>query len=76
MSARIQINAKADCGLFVTDEKKRPLRIAIIDDNGQVLAAGDEVATAIYRTVVDVQNAFWIGNGQMTVIRPVVVDDL
>lgn len=70
MSARIQINAKADTGLFVTDEKKRPLRIAIIDDNGQVLAAGDEVATAIYRTVVDVQNAFWIGNGQMTVIRP------
>lgn len=71
MSARIQINAKADTGLFVTDEKKRPLRIAIIDADGQVLAAGDEVAAAIYRTVVDVQNAFWIGNGQMTVIQPV-----
>ncbi|NTV71541.1 MAG: hypothetical protein HGA71_15520 [Azonexaceae bacterium] len=72
---RIQINAKVDTGITATGTDGRPLTLALLDADGRVVAAGDELTTAIYRTVIDAQNAFWIGNGQMTVIRPLVTAD-
>lgn len=65
------INAKVDTGITATGTDGRPLTLAIIDVDGRVVAAGQDIAGAVYAAVVEAQNNFWEGRGHLTAVRPV-----
>ena len=66
-----QIRAKIDTGFAATGTDGRPLRIALLDDGGRVVADGRDVAGALFAAAIEAQNNFWEGRGHLTAVRPV-----
>lgn len=63
----VVISAVVHEGLSVTVDG-RPGRLAVIDDQGNVVAAGDQVATEARAVAVNSYRAMWIGQGHLRVL--------
>jgi len=62
-----KLSATVSTGFSVHTKSGTRARMAIIDDQGNVLAAGEEVAWAAWRVCVEVQENFWEGQGHLVV---------
>lgn len=62
-----QLSANVSTGFTVRSNSGKKARMAIIDDQGNILAAGEEVAWAAWRVCVEVQENFWEGQGHLVV---------
>lgn len=65
--AHAQISGVAHQGLTVTTADGRPARLAIIDEAGNVLEAGPEVATEAWSVTLATYRNFLIGQGHLVV---------
>lgn len=72
--ARARMTGAAHEGLHVTTIDGRPARLAIIDDDGNILEAGDQVAAAAWRTTACVLRNFLRGLGHLR-LRTTVTGD-
>jgi len=63
----VVISAVVHEGLSVTVDG-RPGRLAVIDDQGRVVAAGDQVATEARAVAVNSYRQMWIGQGHLRVL--------
>lgn len=61
------LKANVSTGFTATGPDGQSARMAIIDAQGNVLAAGDAVAWAAWRVCVEVQENFWEGQGHLVV---------
>lgn len=61
------ISAVSFEGLTITTTDGRPARLAIIDDNNQVIEAGDDVAAAVWNVSIDCHRRFLTGEGYLRV---------
>lgn len=61
------ISANVNTGYMVTTREGKPARLAIIDENGNVIEAGDAVAREAWNVCLAVQRNFWIGQGHLIV---------
>lgn len=61
------ISAVSFEGLTITTRDGRPARLVIIDDNGQVIEAGDDVAAAVWNVSIDCYRRFLTGEGYLRV---------
>lgn len=62
-----RIRATVSTGFTATTADGHPARLAIIDEHGNVVDAGIDVAWAAWRVCVEVQENFWQGNGHLVV---------
>ncbi|MDH4873048.1 hypothetical protein [Pseudomonas sp. BN515] len=62
-----RITANASTGFKVTTADGRPARLAVVDDEGNVIEAGQDLAWAAWRVCVEVQENFWEGMGWLEV---------
>lgn len=67
MSASPTISAISYEGLKAVTADGRPARLAIIDDDGKVIAAGQEVAEAAWAASIEAYRQFLKGEGHMRV---------
>lgn len=65
--AGAKLSATVSTGFTAHCESGAQARMAIIDDQGNILAAGDDVAWAAWRVCVEVQENFWEGQGHLVV---------
>ena len=61
------IRANVSKGFMLTTPDGKPAKLAVIDENGNVLAAGNDVAWAAWRVCITVQENFWEGMGHLVV---------
>lgn len=61
------ISGNVSTGYRAAADDGRPLRLALVDEAGQVVAAGDAVAWGAWRVCVQVQEQFWQGHGHLIV---------
>lgn len=61
------LKATVSTGFTVTGPEGQSARLAVVDDKGNILAAGDDVAWAAWRVCVEVQENFWEGHGHLVV---------
>lgn len=61
------ISAVSFEGLTISTSDGRPARLAIIDDHGKVIEAGDDVAAAAWNVSIDCYRRFLIGEGHLRV---------
>jgi hypothetical protein len=61
------ISANVTTGYRLTTADGRPARLALIDDQGNVIEAGDTVAREAWNVCIKVQKNFWIGQGHLVV---------
>lgn len=61
------ISANVSTGFQVKTAEGRPARLAIIDDDGNVIEAGEAVAREAWNVCIAVQRNFWIGQGHLVV---------
>lgn len=61
------ISANVSTGFQVKTADGRPARLAIIDDDGNVIEAGEAVAREAWNVCIAVQRNFWIGQGHLVV---------
>ncbi|UVK80730.1 hypothetical protein LOY46_14125 [Pseudomonas sichuanensis] len=61
------LSATVSTGFTARSESGAKARMAIIDDQGNILAAGEDVAWAAWRVCVEVQENFWEGQGHLVV---------
>jgi len=61
------ISATVSTGYTVTTADGKRAQLAIIDENGNVLEAGQAVAWAAWRACIEVQENFWEGQGHLVV---------
>lgn len=64
---RCAISANINTGFRVTTSNGRPARLAIIDDEGNIIEAGEAVAKEAWNVCIAVQKNFWIGQGHLVV---------
>jgi hypothetical protein len=65
------ISGVAHEGLTVTTADGRPAQLAVIDQDGNVIAAGPEVAKEVWHVAIAVIKNFWRGQGFLRVFsRP------
>ncbi|WP_460415521.1 hypothetical protein [Pseudomonas sp. microsymbiont 2] len=62
-----KLSATVSTGFTAHSESGSRARMAIIDDQGNILAAGEDVAWAAWRVCVEVQENFWEGQGHLVV---------
>ncbi len=62
-----RISATVSTGFNVTTADGRPARLAVVDDAGNVIEAGQDLAWAAWRVCVEVQENFWEGMGHLVV---------
>ncbi|MCQ4297467.1 hypothetical protein NAU58_17965 [Pseudomonas stutzeri] len=62
-----RISATVSEGFTVTTGDGKPARLAIIDDQGNVIEAGADVAWAAWKVCIEVQENFWEGLGHLVV---------
>lgn len=65
--AGARLEAKVSTGFIATTPSGEPAQLAILDLQGNVLAAGEEVALAAWYVCVEVQENFWEGMGHLVV---------
>ena len=63
--ARISANVNSGYQLATADGRRA--RLAIIDDDGNVIEAGVAVAREAWNVCIAVQKNFWIGQGHLVV---------
>jgi hypothetical protein len=61
------LKATVSTGFTVTGPEGQYARLAVVDEKGNILAAGDDVAWAAWRVCVEVQENFWEGLGHLVV---------
>jgi hypothetical protein len=61
------MKATVSTGFTVTSPDGKPARMAIVDENGNILAVGDDVSWAAWRVCVEAQENFWEGQGHLVV---------
>ena len=66
----INVSAKIDVGIQLTDESGAPLFLTVVDSDGRVVAIGPEVANVVFKAAVTAYDNFWQSNGRMTTILP------
>ena len=62
-----KISATVSTGFKVTTTTGTQAHMAIVDEKGNILASGDDVAWAAWRVCVKVQENFWEGQGHLVV---------
>lgn len=55
-------------GLSVTTADGRPATFAIVDENGNVVAAGKEIADAAWQASVNAYRQFLMGQGHLRIL--------
>ncbi|WP_313731319.1 hypothetical protein [Pseudomonas sp.] len=65
--AGAKLSATVSTGFTAKSESGAPAQMAIIDEHGNILAAGKDVAWAAWRVCVEVQENFWEGQGHLVV---------
>ncbi len=65
--AAATVSATVSKGFEVTAEGKKA-RIALIDEDGNVIEAGPAVAVELWNVCIQVQHNFWVGEGHITVL--------
>jgi len=71
LSAAI-ISGVAHEGFTCTTRDGKRLRMALVDDEGNIIDAGYQVAQEAWNVCVQVQNNFWLGQGHLRVLsKPV-----
>lgn len=65
--AGAKLKATVSTGFTAESESGAPAQMAIIDNQGNILAAGKDVAWAAWRVCVEVQENFWEGQGHLVV---------
>lgn len=61
------VSANVTTGYKLTTSDGRPARLAIIDDDGNVVEAGEEVAKEVWNVAIAVMKNFRIGKGHIVV---------
>lgn len=61
------LKATVSTGFTVSSADGKPARMAIVDEHGNILAAGEDVSWAAWRVCVEVQENFWEGQGHLVV---------
>lgn len=61
------ISATVSSGFNAATTTGKQARMAIIDEQGNILASGNDVAWAAWRVCVEVQENFWEGHGHLVV---------
>lgn len=70
-SAAFEISAVSHSGLSVTTGAGQPARLAVVDANGNVIDASEEVAKAAWDAAVQSYRNFLMGTGHLRVLtRP------
>lgn len=62
-----RISATVSTGFNATTADGKPARLAIVDEAGNVIEAGPEVAWAAWRVCIEVQENYWEGMGHLVV---------
>lgn len=62
-----RISATVSTGFNVTTANGKPARLAVVDEGGNIIEAGPDVAWAAWRVCVEVQENFWEGMGHLVV---------
>lgn len=62
-----RISATISTGFNVATVEGKPARLAIVDESGQVIEAGEAVAWAAWRVCIAAQENFWQGQGHLIV---------
>lgn len=62
-----RISATVSTGFNCTTVDGTPARLAIVDDAGNVIEAGADVAWAAWRVCIEVQENYWEGMGHLVV---------
>lgn len=62
-----RISATISTGFSVATLDGRPARLAIVDESGNVIEAGEAVAWAAWRVCIAAQENFWQGEGHLVV---------
>lgn len=62
-----RISATVSTGFTATTADGRPARLAIIDDQGNIIEAGSDVAWAAWKVCIEAQENFWEGQGHLVV---------
>lgn len=62
-----RISANINTGYQLTTADGRPARMAIIDEDGNVIESGPAVAKEAWNVCIAVQKNFWIGQGHYVV---------
>lgn len=63
--ANATISATVSSGFKPTSPDGKPLDLALVDTNGQVIAAGDDVAWAAWQVCTAALENFWQGKGHL-----------
>lgn len=61
------ISAVSFEGLTITTQDGRPAKLAVIDEHGQIIEAGDDVASAAWSVAIDTYRRFMVGEGHLRV---------
>lgn len=64
----VEISATVFEGIKVTGKDGKLLRIAIIDDDKNIVNEGSELAKNIWNLILEVQKNFWVGKGHIRVL--------
>lgn len=62
-----EISAVSFAGLQIRTADGRPARLAVIDDDGNVIEAGSDVAAAAWNVAIASYRQFMIGQGHLRV---------
>lgn len=62
-----RISATISTGFNVTTAAGKPARLAIVDEAGNVIEAGADVAWAAWRVCIEAQENYWEGMGHLVV---------
>ena len=63
----VVISAVVHEGLTVTVDGK-PARLAVVTDDGRIVAAGDQVAREAEAVAINTYRAMWLGQGHLRVL--------
>lgn len=71
-NAAVIVSALSHEGLSVQTADGRPARLAVVDQDGRVIAVGQEIAAAAFDAAVKSYRNFLIGNGHLRILsKPV-----
>lgn len=62
-----RISANVNTGFQMTTADGRPARLAILDEDGNIIEAGPAVAKEAWNVCIAVQKNFWRGMGHLIV---------
>ncbi|MDH0292010.1 hypothetical protein N7414_23035 [Pseudomonas sp. GD04087] len=63
------ITANVSTGFRPVTKDGKPLRLALVDETGNIVESGEDVAWTAWYVCVEVQENFWNGQGHLVVRR-------